>query len=89
VTAQLLVPGTTRTEFSRPRDDSDEPFPPDPNAMEPEAVAEALVALLRSDAFEGFASDAHAELSRTKRSDPNAFLEMVRGHLGGATGSGR
>lgn len=84
VTAQLLVPGTTATEFSRPRDDQDEPFPPDPNALAPEQVADALIALLGSDAFEGFASDAHAELSRTKRSDPNAFLEMVRGHLEGA-----
>jgi short-subunit dehydrogenase len=89
VTAQLLVPGTTRTEFARPRDETDEPFPADPNAMEPEAVAAALVSLLRSDAFEGFASDAHADLSRTKRSDPNAFLEMVRGHLGSGTGAGR
>jgi short-subunit dehydrogenase len=88
VTAQLLVPGTTRTEFSVPRDDNDEPFPPDPNAMEPEVVATALVALLRSDAFEGFASDAHAELSRTKRTDPNAFLAMVRQHLG-TSGAGR
>jgi short-subunit dehydrogenase len=89
VIAQLLVPGTTRTEFSLPRDDQDEPFPPDPNALEPEVVAGALVDLLRSDAFEGFASDAHAELSRTKRSDPNAFLDMVKGHLGGAPRAGR
>jgi short-subunit dehydrogenase len=81
VSAQVLVPGTTRTEFALPRDDRDEPFPPDPNALEPEVVADALVALLRSDRFEGFASDANAELSRTKRSDPNAFLEMVKGHL--------
>jgi short-subunit dehydrogenase len=89
VTAQLLVPGATRTEFSLPRDESDEPFPPDPNALEPDAVAEALVVLLRSDAFEGFASPAHAELSRTKRADPNAFLDMVKGHLGGAAEGGR
>jgi short-subunit dehydrogenase len=81
VTAQLFVPGTTRTEFSLPREDQDEPFPPDPNAMEPAAVAEALVALVRSDAFEGFASDAGAELSKAKRSDPNAFLDMVKGAL--------
>lgn len=87
VTAQLLVPGTTRTEFALPRDEHDEPFPPDPNAQEPEVVADALVALLRSDRFEGFASDAHAELSRTKRSDPNAFLDMVKQHLGGAAAS--
>ncbi len=77
VTAQVLVPGTTRTEFGDPRDEHDEPFPPDPNALEPEAVADGLIALLRSDDFEGFASDAHRELSATKRSDPNAFLEMV------------
>jgi short-subunit dehydrogenase len=89
VTAQVLVPGTTRTEFSLPRDEHDEPFPPDPNALEPEVVAEALVALLRSDRFEGFASDEHEALSRTKRSDPNAFLDMVKGHLGGVVeGSG-
>jgi short-subunit dehydrogenase len=81
VAAQLFVPGTTRTEFSRPRDDNDEPFPPDPNAMEPEDVAARLLDLVRSDAFEGFASDASAELSRTKRSDPNAFLDMVKGAL--------
>jgi short-subunit dehydrogenase len=88
VTAQVLVPGTTRTEFSLPRDEHDEPFPPDPNALEPEVVAEALVALLRSDRFEGFASDEHEALSRTKRSDPNAFLDMVKGHLEGAGSEG-
>jgi short-subunit dehydrogenase len=76
-----MVPGTTKTEFAAPRDEHDEPFPPDPNALEPEAVAEALVALLRSDDFEGFASDAHRDLSKTKRSDPNAFLEMITPHL--------
>ena len=50
VTAQVLVPGTTRTEFALPRDDRDEPFPADPNALEPEVVADALVdaAALRS-----------------------------------------
>jgi short-subunit dehydrogenase len=88
VTAQVLVPGTTKTEFALPRDDRDEPFPADPNALEPEAVADALVTLLRSGDFEGFASDAHRELSKTKRSDPNAFLEMVTPHLAPAAGAG-
>ena len=81
VRAQLLVPGTTNTEFSRPSADNEPPFPPDPNAQEPDAVAAALIALLRSDDFEGFASDAHAATSRAKRSDPNAFLASVREHL--------
>jgi len=81
VRAQLLVPGTTKTEFSRASADNEPPFPPDPNAQEPAAVAAALIALLRSDDFEGFASDAHAATSHAKRSDPNAFLASVREHL--------
>jgi short-subunit dehydrogenase len=81
VRAQLLVPGTTRTEFSQPSADNEPPFPPDPNAQDPADVAAALLALLRSDDFEGFASDAHAATSVAKRSDPNAFLASVREHL--------
>ncbi len=81
VTAQLLVPGTTKTEFSLPSPDNEEPFPTDPNAQEPADVAAALVALLRSNDFEGFASPAHAAASLAKRSDPNGFLGMVRQHL--------
>ena len=81
VRAQLLVPGTTKTEFSRASADNEPPVPPDPNAQAPAAVAEALIALLRSDDFEGFASDAHAATSHAKRSDPNAFLASVREHL--------
>jgi short-subunit dehydrogenase len=81
VRAQLLVPGTTRTEFSQPSPDNEAPFPPDPNAQDPADVAAALLALLRSEDFEGFASDAHAATSLAKRSDPNAFLASVQEHL--------
>jgi short-subunit dehydrogenase len=81
VRAQLLVPGTTKTEFSQPSADNEPPFPPDPNAQEPAEVAAALVALLRSHDFEGFASAAHAATSQAKRSDPNAFLATVQEHL--------
>ncbi|HEU5302645.1 MAG TPA: SDR family NAD(P)-dependent oxidoreductase [Acidimicrobiia bacterium] len=77
VRAQVLVPGTTATEFSRPTPDNEEPFPPDPNAQTPEDVAAALLALLRSEDFEGFASDAHAATSHAKRSDPNGFLAGI------------
>jgi short-subunit dehydrogenase len=89
VTAQLLVPGTTKTEFSRPNVDNEAPFPADPNAQEPEAVAAALLRLLRSDAFEGFASDAHAATALAKRSDPNGFLAAVRQHLTPAAEPGK
>ncbi len=81
VRAQLLVPGTTKTEFSAPTPDNEPPFPPDPNAQDPEEVAAGLLALLRSDDFEGFASAAHAATSHAKRSDPNGFLAAVREHL--------
>jgi short-subunit dehydrogenase len=81
VRAQLLVPGTTKTEFSAPTADNEPPFPPDPNAQEPAEVAAGLLALLRSDDFEGFASTAHAATSHAKRSDPNGFLAAVRQHL--------
>lgn len=77
VRAQVLVPGTTATEFSRPSPDNEEPFPPDPNAQAPEDVAAGLLRLLRSDDFEGFASDAHAATSHAKRSDPNGFLAGI------------
>jgi short-subunit dehydrogenase len=80
VTAQLLVPGTTRTELGDERADNDPPHPVR-NPSEPEDVAAALLALLRTDDFEGFVRDDHAETALAKRSDPNRFLAMVRDRL--------
>ena len=77
VRAQVLVPGTTATEFSRPTPDNEEPFPPDPNAQSPDDVATGLLALLRSEDFEGFASEAHAAASHMKRSNVNGFLAGI------------
>jgi short-subunit dehydrogenase len=78
VTAQLFVPGTTRTEFSNPREGDKGPAWVDPNAMEADAVAAALVAFVRGDDFEGHASDQLARTAATKRSDPNRFLHNIR-----------
>jgi short-subunit dehydrogenase len=78
VTAQLFVPGTTKTEFSKPREGDKGPAWVDPNAMEPDVVADALVAFVRGDDFEGHASEKLARIATTKRSDPNRFLENVR-----------
>jgi short-subunit dehydrogenase len=78
VTAQLFVPGTTKTEFSTPREGDRGPAWVDPNAMEPDAVADALVAFVRGDDFEGHASEKLARAAATKRSDPNRFLDNVR-----------
>ncbi len=49
VRAHLVVPGTTATEFSTPRDDNDPPLPPGPTAATAEEVAAAIVACVESD----------------------------------------
>ena len=73
VDAQLFIPGTTRTEFSLPRDGNDAPFAP-PGGMEPADVAAALVAQLRSGEFEAFGCEEYAQIAAAKRRDTNAFL---------------
>ena len=87
VDAQCFVPGTTRTEFSLPREGNDAPFAP-PGGMEPTAVAAALVAQVRSGVFEAFASEEHAATAAAKRRDPNRFLASVTAHLARAQESG-
>jgi short-subunit dehydrogenase len=88
VTAQLFVPGTTKTEFSTPREGDTGPAWVDPNAMEPEAVAGALVAFVRTDDFEGHASEGLARTASTKRSDPNRFLERAAQSVLGTQNTG-
>ena len=80
VDAQLFVPGTSRTEFSLPRDGNDPPFGP-PSGMEPDAVAAAIIAHLRSGAFEAFACDDYANIAAAKRADTNAFLAAMEANL--------
>lgn len=87
VDAQCFVPGTTRTEFSLPRAGNDAPFGP-PAGMEPEDVAAALVAQVRSGVFEAFASEEHAATAAAKRRDPNRFLDSVVAHLARDRGPG-
>ena len=80
VDAQLFVPGTTRTEFSLPREGNDAPFAP-PSGMEPDAVAAAVVAQLRSGDYEAFACEEYAQIAAAKRNDPNGFLAAMEAHL--------
>jgi len=80
VDAQLFVPGTTRTEFSLPRDGNDPPFGP-PSGMEPDDVAAALIAQLRSGEFEAFACDDYANIAAAKRADTNGFLAQMAAML--------
>jgi short-subunit dehydrogenase len=80
VDAQLFVPGTSRTEFSLPRDGTDPPFAP-PSGMEPDDVAAAIVAQLRSGEFEAFACDDYANIAAAKRADTNGFLAQMEASL--------
>ncbi|MEU8136030.1 SDR family NAD(P)-dependent oxidoreductase [Streptodolium elevatio] len=75
VSAHLLVPGTTATEFSRERDNNDPPFPVDPaTAATPEQVASALLDCLGTDVFVTYATERDAATARAKNADPNGFL---------------
>ena len=71
------MPGTSRTEFSLPRDGNDPPFGP-PSGMEPDDVAAAIVAQLRSGDFEAFGCDDYAQHRRRQaRATPMRFLAAV------------
>jgi len=80
VDAQLFVPGTSRTEFSLPREGNDPPFGP-PSGMEPDAVAAAIIAQVRAGDFEAFACDDYANIAAAKRADTNAFLAQMESAL--------
>jgi short-subunit dehydrogenase len=81
VDAQLFVPGTSRTEFSLPRDGNDPPFSP-PGGMEPDDVAAAIIAQVRSGGYEAFACDDYANIAAAKRADTNGFLARMEATLG-------
>jgi len=74
------VPGTSRTEFSLPRDGNDPPFGP-PSGMEPDDVAAAIIAQVRSGDFEAFACPDYADIAAAKRADTNGFLAAMEANL--------
>jgi short-subunit dehydrogenase len=87
VRAHLVVPGTTVTEFSAPREGNDPPLPPGPTAATPEQVAAAVVAAAQTDDFVTYATESDAATSATKAADPNAFLVQMRDALAGLRGT--
>jgi short-subunit dehydrogenase len=87
VRAHLVVPGTTVTDFSTPREGNDPPLPPGPTAASPEEVAAAIVASVESDQFVSYATARDADTSATKAADPNAFLAQMRDALAGLRGT--
>jgi len=91
VRAHLVVPGTTVTEFSTPREGNDAPLPPGPTAATPQEVAAAIVASVADpntgDQFVSYATARDADTSATKAADPNAFLAQMREALAELRGS--
>ncbi len=81
VRAHLVVPGTTSTEFSNPREGNDPPLPPGPVSATAEEVAVALVACVESDDFVSYATAHDADTSARKAADPNGFLADMRERL--------
>jgi short-subunit dehydrogenase len=79
VVAKLFIPGSTATEFSTPKDGNDAPFPQDPaGIMGADEVADALLAFLETDDFEGYADPRFGRQTATKYADHPAFIARAR-----------
>jgi short-subunit dehydrogenase len=75
VRAKLFIPGSTATEFSTPKSGNDDPFPQDPaGVMAVDDVADALIAFVDSDDFEGYANPLFAKLTAKKYADHSAYI---------------
>ncbi len=84
VRARVLVPGTTRTEFSDDKPDNE------PSMMRgakdgatAEEVAAAIVASVGSPDFIGYATERDGATAAAKAADPNAFLARTQKALAG------
>ena len=83
VRAHLVVPGTTRTEFSTEREGNDPPMTNPADATAPEVVADAILACIDDDRFVTYATERDAATSAGKAADPNAFLAQMRTAVAG------
>jgi short-subunit dehydrogenase len=79
VRARVVVPGTTRTEFSDDKPDNEPSMVRGASAgATPEEVAAAIVASIGDDRFITYAVRRDGEGSATKAADPNGFLATAR-----------
>ncbi len=81
VHAHILVPGSTDTEFSTPREGNDPPLPSGGEPVAPEVVAEAVLACLDGDELVTYATERDAATAAAKAADPNGFLADMRERL--------
>ena len=79
VRARLLVPGTTRTEFSDDKPNNEPSMVRGTaDGASAEEVAAAIVASVGDDAYVRYATERDAKTSSFKAADPNAFLSNAR-----------
>jgi short-subunit dehydrogenase len=79
VHAHLVVPGTTRTEFSEDKPGNEPSMVKSaPGAATPEQVAAAIVGCLDTEHFVTYATEADEKTSLGKGADRNAFLASTR-----------
>jgi short-subunit dehydrogenase len=79
VRARVVVPGTTRTEFSNDKPGNDPSMVAGgPDSASPEEVAAAIVASVGSDEYVSYATERDAKTSAAKAADVNAFLTRAR-----------
>jgi short-subunit dehydrogenase len=78
VRAHLLVPGTTRTEFSDDKPDNDPSMVGGAGGASPEEVAAAILACVGNDRYVTYATERDGKTSAAKAADPNAFLVKAR-----------
>jgi len=83
VRAHLVVPGTTRTEFSTEREGNDPPMTNPADSTAPDVVAAAIVACIDDDRFVTYATEKDAATAAGKAADPNAFLARMRDAVAG------
>jgi short-subunit dehydrogenase len=84
VRARVVVPGTTRTEFSDDKPDNEPSMVRDASSYAtPEEVATAIVASVGDERFITYATSRDDKGSATKAANPNAFLATARDALKG------
>jgi short-subunit dehydrogenase len=82
VHAHLVVPGTTRTEFSEDKPGNEPSMVRSaPGAATPEQVAAAVVACLGTEDFVTYATEGDARTSAAKAADVNGVLAAARDSL--------
>ena len=78
VRARVVVPGTTRTEFSDDKPDNEPSMVRGADGATPEEVAAAIVGSVGDDGYVTYATERDRKTSSAKAADVNGFLANAR-----------